>query len=174
MSPSKPAANARTAYLGLGSNTGDRRAHLAQALDRLNATPGVRVTAVSSLYETVPVGLTAQPDFLNAVAEVCTELPAEALLDAALAVEAALGRVRTVRWGPRPIDLDVLLVGGLRVAGGRLTLPHPRMTERAFVLVPLAEIAPGLVFNGKTAAAWAAESDASGVRRLDVAWASRT
>ena len=167
MSPSKPAASAQNAYLGLGSNLGDRRAHLARAVERLNAARGLRVVAVSPIYVTAPVGLADQPDFYNAAVEVLTEQGPGELLDTCQGIEAEFGRVRTVRWGPRTIDLDLLLYADRRTHGGRLLLPHPRMRERAFVLIPLAQIAPDLVLDGRTIAAWAAGIDATGVRRLD-------
>ena len=108
------------------------------------------MTRVSARYETAPVGVTDQPDFLNAVAQIETALPATDLLDALLNIENKLGRVRTLRWGPRVIDLDLLLYGDAQIALPNLTVPHPRLRERAFVLVPLAEIAPGLVLPGDT------------------------
>ena len=167
MSPSKPAATAQTAFLGLGSNQGDRAALLAQAVSRLNGVPGIQVVAVSSLYATAPVGVEDQPEFLNAAAEIRTVLAPRELLAACLRTEAGLGRVRTERWGPRTIDLDVLLYGDRRLAEEGITLPHPRLPERAFVLAPLAEIAPGLVLEGRTIAERAAAIDRSGVRRVD-------
>lgn len=137
-------------YLGLGSNLGDRAAYLRQAVDALARLPGTRVVQLSSLYETRPWGLADQPEFYNLVVELETSLPAEELLRQALAIEAALGRVRTVRYGPRTIDIDVLVYGEHTLDTPELTLPHPRMLHRAFVLVPLAEIAPGLVVAGRT------------------------
>ena len=170
MSPLKPARTARSAYLGLGSNLGDRRANLARAVERIGAARLTAIAARSSLYATAPVGVTDQPEFLNAVVEVRTALEPVELLDACLGIERELGRIRTVRWGPRTIDIDVLLVEGIALDEERLTLPHPRMTERAFVLVPLAEIAPGIVVGGKTAAEWAAGIDSTGVRPVDRDW----
>jgi 2-amino-4-hydroxy-6-hydroxymethyldihydropteridine diphosphokinase len=167
MSPSKPAATAPTAFLSLGSNQGDRAWLLGQALERLGRLPGVQVVAVSSLYATAPVGREDQPEFLNAVAQVRTSLAPRELLTACLQIEAGLGRIRTERWGPRPIDLDLLLHGEARLAEDGLTLPHPRMTERAFVLAPLAEIAPDLRLEGTSIADRAAAIDRSGVRRLE-------
>lgn len=155
-----------TAYLGLGSNLGDRRRYLAEALRRLEATPGTQVTAVSSVYETKPVGVTAQPDFLNLVARVATVRPPPELLEFCLEVEAALGRVRDVRWGPRTIDIDLLIYDAVEICDDRLTLPHPRMKERSFVVGPLAEIAPALMLDGETAAARAARLGTAGLRRL--------
>jgi len=139
-----------TAYVGLGANLGDREAALRTALRSLEDLPAVRVRRVSSLYQTAPVGVTEQPEFLNAVAEVETMLSAPALLHALLDIENRLGRMRTVRWGPRVIDLDLLLYGDAQIALPELTVPHPRLRERAFVLVPLAEIAPRLVMPGGT------------------------
>jgi len=166
MSPSKPAATAPAAFLGLGSNQGDRAAFLRDALARLDLVPGVRLVAVSSLYATAPVGPPDQPDFLNAAAGVRTILSPGELLAACLGIEAALGRVRTERWGPRTIDLDLLLYGEVRMAEPDLELPHPRLRERAFVLQPLAEIAGQLRLEGRTIAEWAAAAGETGVRRV--------
>lgn len=133
------------AYLGLGSNVGDRLAHLQGAVDRLAATEGIVVVAVSNVYETAPVGGPPQPDHLNAVVAVDTVLGPYELLAAAQACERAAHRVRLERWGPRTLDVDVLVYGDVRLDDPVLTLPHPRMHERGFVLVPLADVAPGLV-----------------------------
>jgi 2-amino-4-hydroxy-6-hydroxymethyldihydropteridine diphosphokinase len=168
MSPSKPSATARAAFLGLGGNQGDPAARLAEALRRLDRIPGIRVTAVSSAYATAPVGPQDQPEFLNAVAAVRTTLGPGALLAACLRVEAALGRVRAERWGPRTIDIDLLIYGDTSCTEPGLTLPHPRLTERAFVLQPLAELAPEEQVAGRTIAAWAAAAGSAGVRRLAI------
>jgi 2-amino-4-hydroxy-6-hydroxymethyldihydropteridine diphosphokinase len=137
------------AYIGLGSNLGDREATLRRAVDLLGSRPGIRVVAVSSLHETEPVGLLEQPRFLNAAAAVETELSPRALLDELLAVERALGRTREgPRYGPRTIDLDLLVYGEEVVREEGLDVPHPRLHERRFVLEPLAELAPGLVVPG--------------------------
>ncbi len=128
------------AYLGLGANLGDRAGALAAALERLSATPGIEVVRCSPVYETEPVGVTDQPPFLNACAEVLTSLDPEKLLDACLAIEAAMGRERVERWGPRPIDLDVLLIEEREIETERLTIPHPRLLERAFALAPLCDL----------------------------------
>jgi 2-amino-4-hydroxy-6-hydroxymethyldihydropteridine diphosphokinase len=128
-------------YLSLGSNVGDREANLAQAVRSIE-TGGVYDTRLSSLYETEPVGLRDQPWFLNAVCAGQTSLPPLCLLHLLQNIESKMGRVRTVRWGPRCIDVDILLYGDLILDSPRLTIPHPRMAERAFVLVPLVEIAP--------------------------------
>ena len=133
----------RRAYLGIGSNLGDRMEQLQQAVDDLAAAEGVDVAAVSPVYETAPVGGPAQPEYLNAVVAVDTDRTPRALLELARAIEAHGERIRTVRWGPRTIDVDVLLVGDERVDEPDLVVPHPRMTERAFVVVPLADLDPG-------------------------------
>ncbi len=136
-------------FLSLGSNLGDRRANLEEALRRLEAE-GVRVVRRSSWYETDPVGYTDQPAFLNLVVEVRTHLDPHQLLACAQRVEASLGRVRGVRWGPRTVDVDLLLYGSRVLDAAGLTLPHPRLRERAFVLVPLCEVAPDLVLPDGT------------------------
>jgi 2-amino-4-hydroxy-6-hydroxymethyldihydropteridine diphosphokinase len=132
----------RRAYLGIGSNLGDRVAHLQGAVDALAAAEGLDVVAVSPVYETVPVGGPPQPDYLNAVVAVDTSSTARALLELAHRIEAAADRVRTVRWGPRTLDVDLLLVGDEQIDEPDLVVPHPRMAERAFVVVPLADLAP--------------------------------
>ena len=131
------------AFLGLGSNVGDRLSALQSAVDLVHARPGVRVDAVSSVYETEPVGGPAQDPYLNLAVRIATRRSPKRLLAGCQAVEQALGRVRTVRWGPRTIDIDVLLYEQRVVATRRLEIPHPRLTERAFVLIPLIEVAPG-------------------------------
>ena len=152
-----------TAYLSLGTNLGDRAAHLAAGLERLAAV--VRVVRVSSVYETAPVGGPPQPPYLNLVAEVETDLPPRELLRRCLAIEAELGRERTEHWGPRTLDIDLLLYEGVTSDDPELTLPHPRLTERQFVLVPLAEIAPELVLPDGRRAAEAADPEDPGIRR---------
>ena len=133
----------KTVYLGLGSNVGNREQHIQQALSKL-AAPDLRIARVSSVYETEPVGFTAQRSFLNLVAEIETELFPMQLLARIGKIEQALGRVRTVPNGPRTIDVDILLYGRAVIRSARLEVPHPRMAERRFVLVPLAELAPEL------------------------------
>lgn len=133
-----------TAFVALGANLGDAAQALRGALKALDETPGVRVVRASSLYRTAPVE-SIGPDYLNAVAEVSTTLTAPALLDALQAIEQAAGRERPYRNAPRTLDLDLLLYGSASIASRTLTVPHPRMWERAFVLVPLWEIAPELV-----------------------------
>jgi 2-amino-4-hydroxy-6-hydroxymethyldihydropteridine diphosphokinase len=137
------------AYIGLGANLGDREATMRAALAALDLTPGLRVVAVSTFRETDPVGYLDQPRFLNAAAAVETDLDPQGVLDALLAVERELGRTREgPRHGPRTIDLDLLLFGEARLDEPGLTVPHPRLQERAFVLDPLAELDPTLVVPG--------------------------
>jgi len=130
----------RQAFIGAGANLGDRCAMLRAAVARLRAAPGVKVLACSTVYETDPVGPLDQPAFLNAVVGIETSLSPEELLATLLEVERSLGRVRTIRWGPRTIDLDLLVFEGERRATESLHLPHPRTLERAFVTVPLREL----------------------------------
>ena len=135
-----------TAYIALGSNLGDRSQNLRRALDRLGATPGIELIRVSAFLENPAVGgPEASPPFINAVAEVRTTLPAEHLLEILLSIEKHFGRVRRDKWEPRIIDLDVILYGRQIIESDTLTIPHPLMHQRRFVLQPLAEIAPGVV-----------------------------
>lgn len=140
---------AATAYVGLGSNLEQPERHVRQALRALDAIAGTHLLRHSRLYRTPPWGRGEQPDFINAVAQVATSLPARALLDALLAIEREHGRRRDgTRWGPRTLDLDLLVYDDVRLAEPGLVLPHPRIAERAFVLLPLAELAPELVIAG--------------------------
>lgn len=129
-----------TAYLGLGSNVGDRLANLRQGVHLLSNTPGVRLQAVGGVYETEPVGVRDQPWFLNTAVRVTTALTPEQLLVAAKTVESRVGRTPTFRWGPREIDVDLLLYGDTRIERPDLSIPHPRMLERLFVMLPLKDI----------------------------------
>jgi len=152
--------------LGLGANLGDPAANLRRAVDLL-AQSGLRFVALSSLYRTRPWGVTDQPDFVNACALARTSLAPLALLDLVQATEKALGRRRTRRWGPRAIDIDLLFYGDdAQWRDERLILPHPGLMERAFVLLPLAEIAPDCVVGGVRLADAAAKTDSTGVVRL--------
>lgn len=145
------------AYLALGSNLGDRRKNLRAALRQLSAGAGLSVVRVSRAYRSAPVGVQEQPEFLNLVAEARTTMSPRQLLRAAKRVERAMGRVPGPRWGPRIIDVDILMYESVRMKTAELTLPHPRMVERAFVMVPLAEIAPDLTLpDGRRAAEVAA------------------
>lgn len=136
------------AYIGLGGNIGDPRATMAAALRLLDGDADIRVARVSSLYATPPWGITDQPDFLNAAALLETKVEPRVLLERCLETEAKLHRVRDKRWGPRSVDLDVLTYGDREIDEPGLELPHPRMMDRAFVLVPLFELAPELVVRG--------------------------
>lgn len=153
-------------YLGLGSNLGDRRANLVRGLELLSQV--VTVERVSSIYETEPVDCEAPDRFLNAVCRARTTLAPEALLAEGKRIEAALGRRPAGRNAPRPFDVDILFYGKLVMSTPELTVPHPRLAERAFVLVPLAEIAPALrhPVTGETARQMLAKVDTSGVRKM--------
>lgn len=143
----RPGARSRRpvrVFLSLGSNLGGRQATLEEALIRLEASDHARVIRRSSLYETAPVGVTDQPWFVNQVAEIETDLAPDDLLDLTQSIERDLGRTREVRWGPRTIDIDILLYADQTLQTARLTVPHPEMMRRRFVLEPLAEIAPDL------------------------------
>lgn len=138
------------AFVALGGNLGDTHACLSRALAALDALPQTRLLAHSRFYRTPPWGLREQPPFLNAAAVLDTTLAPHALLDALLGIERAAGRVREgERWGPRTLDLDLLHMDGVLLHDDRLTLPHPRIAERAFVLLPLAELAPDLILHGQ-------------------------
>lgn len=167
MTGNEPAA---IAFIGLGSNLADPLVQVRQALIELESIPGTRVTARSSLYRTSPVGYLEQPDFINAVASVQTTLKPQALLAALLAIENRHGRRRTIRNAPRTLDLDLLLYGEEVFDQDGLTLPHPRLHERAFVLAPLAEIAPGAMVPGLGRLQdLLARVDCNGVSRIDAA-----
>ena len=155
----------RVAYIGAGSNLGDRAANLRGALKALEETPGICVAAVSALYETDPIGGVPQPAYLNLAARLETALTPESLLEGMQRIESAFGRDRTreIRWGPRTLDLDLLLFEDETRTTGFLTLPHPRMWERAFVLVPLHEVADAML--AKTLASSPANDP--GVRRVE-------
>jgi 2-amino-4-hydroxy-6-hydroxymethyldihydropteridine diphosphokinase len=139
-----------TAFVGIGSNLGEPERQIEAALDQLAAEEGIELVAVSTLLETEPVGYLDQPNFLNGAAHIETALPARELLKRLLAIESRLGRVRGEgpRFGPRMIDLDLLVYGEERIAEPGLTVPHPRLAARRFALEPLAELAPGLEIPG--------------------------
>ena len=151
--------------LGLGANLGDPAANLRRAVEAL-ARAGLRFEALSSLYRTRPWGVTDQPDFVNACALARTTLEPLALLDLLQATEQALGRRRTRRWGPRAIDIDLLFYDDAIWRDARLTLPHPGLMERAFVLLPMAEIAPEKVIGGVSLAEAASKIDPDGAWRI--------
>jgi 2-amino-4-hydroxy-6-hydroxymethyldihydropteridine diphosphokinase len=137
------------AYIGVGSNLGDSRARVLEAFAALGALPRTRLIARSRLYRTRPFGPVQQGDFINAVAGLLTQLAAPELLQAIRGVETAAGRVRAERWGPRTLDLDLLVYGAERITTPELTVPHPGIAQRGFVLAPLADIAPTLEVPGQ-------------------------
>jgi 2-amino-4-hydroxy-6-hydroxymethyldihydropteridine diphosphokinase len=157
-----PPERVMRAYVGFGANLGDPASTLRSAAVELGRAAG-EIAAASPVYRSAPVGVTDQPPFLNAVAAVDTGLSPDALLDVLLAIEAAHGRVREVRWGPRTLDLDLIWYEGVVRDDPRLTLPHPRAHEREFVLRPLCDIAPELPLNGRTAGRWLGELAPQGV-----------
>ncbi len=167
-----PGLGEEVAYLGLGGNIGDPRTAMAKALRAIDADRMSDIAKVSSLYSTPPWGKLDQPPFLNAVAEVRTQRSPKALLDLCLDTEIQLKRVRGERFGPRLIDIDVLLYGTRSVKELGLEIPHPRMFLRAFVLVPLAEIAPDLTIRNVKVASHLTGLDASGIEKLteDGSW----
>lgn len=156
----------KTAFLGLGTNLGDRQGNLVTALRALAADPAISGMIGSSVYASKPVGVLDQPDFLNLVVQVATTHLPLALLSVCLGIEASLGRERRERWGPRIIDLDVLIYDQLPWNDDRLVLPHPRMHERSFVLTPLAEIAPALLLNGASVRELATRIGTAGLERV--------
>lgn len=155
------------AYVALGSNLGDPQQQLRDAMDALANLPDTRLLQRSHLYRTPPWGMLEQPPFVNAVVQLDTMLSPHALLDALLAIEQQSGRVRAERNGPRTLDLDLLHVDGVQLDAPQLTLPHPRMAERAFVLLPLHDVAPALLLPGHgTVAERLAQLDLAGCVRL--------
>jgi 2-amino-4-hydroxy-6-hydroxymethyldihydropteridine diphosphokinase len=159
-------ADSERVFLGVGGNLGDPRASMGAALRMLDADTGTRVVAVSSLYRTPPWGKTDQPDFLNAAAEIRTSHAPRALLALCLDAERALKRERRERWGPRIVDIDILAFGRRFIREPGLEVPHPRIFERAFVLVPLAEIAPELTILGSLVSDQLSAIDRAGIVQL--------
>lgn len=152
-----------TALLGLGGNIGDPVGAMSAALDSLAQHPQCRVIAVSRLYRTPPWGKTDQDWFFNSAARVETRLDALPLLDLALGIEQANLRVRRERWGPRTLDIDILDYGGASVVSDQLTIPHPRMKDRAFVLMPLIDVAPDYRIEDRSLTDWLGEADSTGI-----------
>lgn len=155
------------ATLGLGGNIGDPTASMARALVLLDTRPDCAVEHVSKLYRTPPWGKLDQAWFFNACAAVRTTLPPDDLLEACLSIERQMKRERLERWGPRTIDIDVLTYDDRTQHSQTLEIPHPRMTERGFVLKPLADFAPHLVISGRTVADWLEDADVAGIETAD-------
>ena len=162
-----PGQNRIRAYLGLGGNLDDPRQSMATALQAIDADARTNVVVVSSIYRTPPWGKTDQPDFLNCAAEISTQRSPRDLLDLCLETERSLKRVRRERWGPRIVDLDVLIYGTVDINESGLIIPHPRMTDRAFVMVPLAEIAPEIIVSGIAVRERASALDTAGIAKLE-------
>ena len=155
------------AGLGLGGNIGDPKNQMCQALSLLNGYENIQIEAVSHLYKTAPWGSTDQPWFLNACALICTDFSARQFLDLCLGIEKDLGRVPLERWGPRTIDLDVLFYADEQIDEPGLQLPHPRMTQRAFVMVPLSDVAPNKRIKGHSIQFWADRLCSDDIEVLD-------
>ncbi|WP_117191489.1 2-amino-4-hydroxy-6-hydroxymethyldihydropteridine diphosphokinase [Rhizobium terrae] len=155
------------ASLGLGGNIGDPGAAMAEALRQLDGREDCRVLAVSRLYSTPPWGKTDQADFFNCCALVETSLEPGDLLDVCLSIERGMKRVRLERWGPRTIDIDILTFGAREQKTEKLEVPHPRMTERGFVMMPLADIAPEMPVKGRAVRDWLAGADVAGIKVAD-------
>jgi 2-amino-4-hydroxy-6-hydroxymethyldihydropteridine diphosphokinase len=158
------AAPPRAVVLALGSNLGDRMDNLQRGVDMLDGD-GLSAAAISGVFETTPVGGPDQADYLNAVLLACSSLPAQAILARCAAAESAAGRVRTVRWGPRTLDVDIITCGAERSADPALTLPHPRAHERAFVLAPWLDVQPTAVLPG-----WGPVADLLAVTSMAGVW----
>ena len=154
-------------YLGIGTNIGDRNQYIKDALDAIAHLPGTEVTGVSCLYETEPWGYTEQDSFYNVCAEVETSLSPNGILGACLGIEAALGRVRTFRYAPRVIDIDVLLYNDIHADTEELTVPHPRIQERAFVLVPLKDVLPEMKIGDIDLKSAYEKCDKTGVKSIN-------
>ncbi|MDR6818845.1 2-amino-4-hydroxy-6-hydroxymethyldihydropteridine diphosphokinase [Neorhizobium sp. 2083] len=152
------------AALGLGGNIGYPPSSMAEALRQLDAREDCRIVAVSKLYSTPPWGKTDQADFFNCCVLVETSLEPEDLLDVCLSIERGMKRVRLERWGPRTIDIDILTYGTRERRSEKLEVPHPRMTDRGFVMMPLADIAPDLLVKGRAVRDWLLEADTAGIR----------
>ena len=153
-------------YLGLGSNLGDKKRYLYDAIQCLKHNEQITIVQLSSLYETAPWGYTDQDIFMNLVVEVETVLNPIELLDVCQNIENELGRVREIKWGPRVIDVDILLYNDEEIKSDRLTVPHPYMTERDFVMIPLAEMSPQLIIKEKTAQEWAQHFDRQALKLI--------
>lgn len=163
----KPDREPISSLIGLGGNVGDVVGSMQHAINAIDNRQDCSVLAVSKVYRTPPWGITDQDWFFNACAEVQTSLAPEALLDLLLTIELAQGRVRDQRWGPRTLDLDIIAYGDEAIETERLTIPHPRMGERAFVVIPLMDISPDRLIGGKSVRKYAASLDDGGIKPTD-------
>ena len=152
------------AYLGIGTNMGDRLSNLSDAIDYIKQFKNTEIVKISKIYETRPWGYTEQNDFLNLCVSIDTNLKPEELLQKCLEVELNLKRERIIRWGPRTIDIDILIYDDIICNGEKLTLPHPRIQERAFVLIPLIDLKEDLMIKGMLLKEWLNELDAEEVK----------
>ena len=159
-------AETTDAVLGLGSNVGERQVAIAGAVNALRAHLYIEIVAASPLYESEPWGLTSQQDFLNAAVRVATSLGPADLLAAILVIEVSLGRVRGKKWGPRSIDIDILVFGDEAIDIPGLTIPHPHLTERAFALAPLVDVMPDAVIADRPARQWLAQLQRKGLKKV--------
>lgn len=150
-------------FISLGSNMGDRLLNLKNAIDKIQSIENTRVLSKSSVYETEPWGLENQDSFLNMCIRIETILSPTELLQRLLGIELELGRKRIIRWGPRTIDLDILIYDDVNIEEDDLVIPHPRITERAFVLIPLSEIAAGMTINGRSIDYWLEKTSNQGI-----------
>lgn len=155
----------KKAYLGIGGNIGDTKRNIESSIELLKQNSGITVTQVSSFYETEPVGYEDQDWFLNVVVEISTSLTPHQLLEYCQTVENELKRVRTIRWGPRTIDVDILLFEGFESDSEILTVPHPRMTQRAFAMVPLYEINKEIEISGEPISSIVENLKGEGIRK---------
>lgn len=165
----KPDPSGISSLIGLGGNVGDVVGAMQRAINAIEVRQDCKIVAVSKIYRTPPWGIKDQDWFYNACAEVQTSLRPEALLDLLLTIELAQGRVRDQRWGPRTLDLDIIAYGDATIETERLTVPHPRMHERAFVILPLLDICPDRFIGGRSVRAYAADMDRSGINVTDEA-----
>lgn len=163
----KPDLHLTSSLIGLGGNVGDVVGSMQRAINAIEIRRDCKVIAVSRIYRTPPWGITEQDWFYNACAEVQTSLEPEALLDLLLTIELAQGRVRDQRWGPRTLDLDIIAYGDETIETERLSIPHPRMGERAFVVLPLMDICPERLISGRTVRNYAAGMDRGGIKETE-------
>jgi 2-amino-4-hydroxy-6-hydroxymethyldihydropteridine diphosphokinase len=155
------------AYLGLGSNIGNKFEYIEKAIEHISRNSKIEIIKQSSYYETNPVGYEDQESFINMCLEIETDFSPLQLLEETQKIENSLGRTREIRWGPRTIDIDILLYSDLIMKNSILTIPHPRMTERAFVLIPLQEINKGIIINNKRIDEYLSKIEGQGVKKIE-------